>query len=149
MTKKPAPAFPEPASVMRQTDERTGQSYLQGVETADADRANVFGDAFFTRHRRGLGSGLLFAEVEVRYRFFEGTVEDYAEVHSFWVRLWRDTPDGPQAEIIVNGQDFCADHEEEWGEWAELLRTAAERIRNARYNKREFEPRLVGAPGTI
>lgn len=140
------PAFPEPPSVTRQKDERTGRIFLQGLETADADRANVFGDADNKPSGRGLNTRPLLTEVEVRYRFFEGSVEDHSEVHSFWAREWSKTSKGAQAEVLINGEDFNAYHEEDWGEWAPLLRLAVQRIRDARYNRIEFEPRLVGAP---
>lgn len=140
--------FPEPSSVTQKWDGRTGQHFLQGIETADADRANVFGDTGYSPAGRGLNTRSFVTEVEVRFRFAEGSVEDFAEVHSFWARAWRQTPEGLQSEILINGEDFNAHHEEDCRDWADLLRVAVERIRNARYNRIEFEPRLVGAPET-
>lgn len=133
-------------SVKQHRDERTGQPFLQGLETANADRANVFGDAGYSPSGRGLNTRSIVTEVEVRYRFAEGGVDDFAEVHSFWARAWSQIPGGLQSEILINGEDFNAYHEDDWREWADLLRIAVERIRNARYNRIEFEPRLVGAP---
>ena len=139
------PDFPEPSSVTQQWDERTGQHFLQGTESADADRANVFGDSGYSPASHGLNKRALRLEVEVRFRFAEGGVDDFAEVHSFWARAWCLTADGPQAEILIDGEDFNAYHEEDWRMWAVLLRVATQRIRDARYNRIEFEPRLVGA----
>ncbi len=135
-------------SVTRQRDEKTGQFFLQGRETADKNGANVFADADYrpisahnSHHRIG-------TEVIVTYCFFEGDIDDYGEVHSFVVQTWRDAPDGPEATIFINGEDFVAYQEAQWEEWAHLLREAVDRIRQARYNKVEFEPRLVGGPHT-
>lgn len=143
MQKQPATKIP---SVTRQRDEKSGKDFLQGRETADAKRANVFADGDFNPIKASSPNQPFAWEVVVKYRFFSGTIEDYCEVHSFWVHTWRDTPDGPQVEIFINGEDFCAYHEDQWREWADILREATERIRNARYNHIKFEPRLVGAP---
>lgn len=140
------PAPKEAPSVTRRFDEDTGRHYLQGRETADADRANVFGDADYKPAGYGLHSRVLVYEVEVLFRFSEGTIEDYAEVHSFWAKAWHDTPTGPQAELLIDGEDFCAYHEDTWEVWAGLLRIAVKRISNARHNQTEFEPVLVGGP---
>jgi hypothetical protein len=129
-------------SVMRQHDETTGQAFLQGRETADADTALVFADRYY--NPIGHSNRPLVFEVEVKYRFFEGTVDDYAEVFSFWSKVWGDSPDGPQSEVMLNGEDFCANHEIEWGVWDDMLKIAVKRIMDARYDRTPFEPRLVG-----
>jgi hypothetical protein len=135
-------------SVTRQREEETGKDFLQGRETADAKRANVFGDGNYNPFgARNANRSILF-EVVVKYRFFEGTIDDYCELHSFWVKTWKDTPDGPRAEPFINGEDFCAYHEDQWRDWADLLREAVRRIRDARHMHIAFEPRLVGAPNT-
>ena len=130
--------------VVRQFDAKSGQHFLRGREEATADIANVFGDEDY--RPLSIYGGELCFEVEVRYCFFEGTVDDWAEVHQFRAVVWGNSEAGPKARIIIEREDFNAYHEEEWGEWAGLLRVAVARIRDARHNKIAFEPCLIGDP---
>lgn len=101
----------EQPSVTQQFDAPSGKSFLQGREAANADQANVFGDEDFAP--LGTNKRALCFEVVVQYCFFEGTVDDYAEVHRFWGKVWHQTASGPQAELIIDGEDFCAYQEED------------------------------------
>jgi len=114
-------------------DEATGREYLQGIESATKNTANVF------------GNGRIVLEAEVEHCFFVGAednFDDHAEVYRF--RLWNWTLENGQANasVMIDWQDFTS---EEYG-WNRLLSRAVERISNARYNKTSFEPLTIGAP---
>lgn len=94
-------------------DEATGCEYLQGVESATKNTANVF------------GNGRISFEAEVEHCFFaadEDNFDDHAEVYRF--RLWNWTLKNGQANasVMIDWQDFTSEYfpGEEYG-WDQLL----------------------------
>lgn len=127
-------------------DESSQRQFLRGLERADADGANVFGDENFVP----LSSspiGKVSFEVEVKYCFFQGTIDDWAEVQSFRAWQWVVRDDAPERWSMGRDEweDFLAYHEDACGEWARMLAVASQRIRDARHNKITFDQRWVGS----
>lgn len=151
----------ERKTVTKQFDEATQKYFLQGVETADENRANVFGKWKETPHdndyeghyvpatRSGTTTELddIGVEAEVKFCWFDGDVDDHAEVYHFKIYCWK------------NRDGILIAQEEEWAEndfvmeqgalygplslYSAIVRRAAERIQDARYNKIEFDPAFV------
>lgn len=129
-------------------DEASGAFSLQGVEETTLNRTNVFGDGDFSpvaakRKRLSYEAEVAFA-FEVRA---DDDKLDYSDVFRFRLWSWSLTPDGAEAELLQDWQDFNGDDPPgaEYG-WDQLLRAAVDRLRRARSECQMMKSEQVGAP---
>jgi len=150
------------ATVEAARDEATGKIFLRGTETADKNRANVFGvwrDEEEESNSPWNYGGYYFEaqptnsigiEVEARFAFADMTdIEDHAEVYLWQAYNWK-LEEG--AAVCEKDSTFAGEYVEEAGGlegpfsiYSPLVRAAVQRIQNARWNKQTIAPRIVGA----
>ena len=139
--------------------EENGRRWMQGWETADKNRANVFGVwrdeesnqdyDYEGRYHAVDARNPVGTEVEVRFAFYDSEeIEDHAEVYVWQIYHWKLAESGA---VCTQDDTFGGDYVVEAGGlcgpeamFGPLVDAAVRRIQDARWNKTAFEPRAVG-----
>jgi len=143
-------------------DQETGQIFLRGTETADKNRANVFGVwrkeepnphygfDYDGRYHEARPSSSVGVEVEARFAFADHEdISDHAEVYLWQAYGWDLTKGAARCQ---KDKTFAGEYVVEAGGlegpfaiYSPLVGAAVERIQQARRNQ-EMTPRIVGSP---